>query len=144
MKFKFKLQKTADFYEHRETAKKMEIAQVKNHLGVLENRAQSLHEENLNSLRKDNEPQSVEIAWIKVRHDRIEANLNTLDQLKKEIEDVQTVLEQKKIELRKLSQKKKALEKVREKKLSEFKLERSRSEQKLLDENYQILRQFKE
>lgn len=144
MRFKFKLQKTADFFDHKETAKKMEIVKVKGHLNALEDKHRDFERENKNIFAKNSIFESVSISWLKLRHDRVEANLNSMAQLKSEIDEVSEILEHKKKELKKISQKKKALEKVREKKQAEFKLEQSRIEQKLLDDNYQILRQFKE
>jgi flagellar biosynthesis chaperone FliJ len=48
------------------------------------------------------------------------------------------------MELSAISKRKKALEKVKEKRLAEFKIQKSRAEQKKLDENYQILELTKE
>jgi flagellar export protein FliJ len=67
-----------------------------------------------------------------------------MEELQKEIDEANQIFDKKQTELKQIAQKRKALEKIREKKLAEFNVDKIRNEQKSMDENYQILRQFKE
>lgn len=144
MKFKFRLEKAADVFAQRETAKKMEVATVAKQMEDLKGRLRTVVTENRRLFEENSQLKTESVAWIKVLTDRVEANLLTMAAIEAEIEQVSEVLEVKKVELRRISQRKRALEKVREKKFQEFKIEQNRLDQKRLDENYQILGHSKE
>jgi len=144
MKFKFRLEKAARFFDQRETAKKLELANVIAQLSRLKSELQQFETENREVFSQNNRVQTIAAPWIKLWMDRIEANLAEIKRVQSKIESVLAVVEIKKQELSAISKRKKALEKVREKRLSEFKIQKTRAEQKKLDENYQILELIKE
>lgn len=139
MKFRFRLEKAAQFYAQRETAKKLELANVIAQLAKLTDELKKIEIENQEVISQNNRIQTIAAPWIQVWMSRIDANLASIKQVQKEVEKVMEALEVKKIELAAISKRKKALEKVREKKLAEFRVQKARNEQKQLDENYQIL-----
>lgn len=144
MKFKFRLEKAARFFDQREMAKKLELANVMAQLNRLKTELQKFENENREVFNQNSRVQTVAAPWIKVWMDRVEANLADIKRVQTEIESVLEIVEIKKMELSAISKRKKALEKVKEKRLAEFKIQKSRAEQKKLDENYQILELTKE
>jgi flagellar FliJ protein len=144
MKFKFRLEKAARFFDQREMAKKLELASVMAQLNRLKIELQKFENENREVFNQNSKVQTVAAPWIKVWMDRVEANLADIKRVQIEIESVLEIVEIKKMELSAISKRKKALEKVKEKRLAEFKIQKSRAEQKKLDENYQILELTKE
>jgi flagellar FliJ protein len=144
MKFKFRLEKAARFFDQREMAKKLELANVMAQLNRLKMELQNFEKENREVFNQNSRVQTVAAPWIKVWMDRVEANLADIKRVQTEIESVLEIVEIKKMELSAISKRKKALEKVKDKRLAEFKIQKSRAEQKKLDENYQILELTKE
>jgi flagellar FliJ protein len=144
MKFKFRLEKAARFFDQREMAKKIELANVMAQLNRLKMELQNFENENREVFNQNSRVQTVAAPWIKVWMDRVEANLADIKRVQTEIESVLEIVEIKKMELSAISKRKKALEKVKDKRLAEFKIQKSRAEQKKLDENYQILELTKE
>jgi flagellar FliJ protein len=144
MKFKFRLEKAARFFDQREMAKKLELANVMAQLNRLKMELQNFENENREVFNQNSRVQTVAAPWIKVWMDRVEANLADIKRVQTEIESVLEIVEIKKMELSAISKRKKALEKVKDKRLAEFKIQKSRAEQKKLDENYQILELTKE
>jgi len=144
MKFKFRLEKAARFFDQREMAKKLEMSNVMAQLNRLKMELQKFENENREVFNQNSRVQTVAAPWIKVWMDRVEANLADIKRVQTEIESVLEIVEIKKMELSAISKRKKALEKVKEKRLAEFKIQKSRAEQKKLDENYQILELTKE
>ncbi len=144
MKFKFRLEKASRFFDQREMAKKLELANVMAQLNRLKMELQKFENENREVFNQNSRVQTVAAPWIKVWMDRVEANLADIKRVQTEIESVLEIVEIKKMELSAISKRKKALEKVKDKRLAEFKIQKSRAEQKKLDENYQILELTKE
>ncbi|NBT59241.1 hypothetical protein EBT16_10705 [bacterium] len=144
MKFKFRLEKAAQFFSRRETAKKLELAALTEKMLGLKKELEVFEDENRSVFSKNSQFQTVAAPWIRVLMERVDSNLLSIKQIQTEIEHLLGLMDMKKQELSAISKRKKALEKVKEKKFAEFKLKQSRSEQKRLDENYQILELIKE
>ncbi|MFM8269321.1 MAG: flagellar FliJ family protein [Pseudomonadota bacterium] len=144
MKFRFRLEKAEHFYSQREAAKKLELANVLAQLAKLKGELDQIEQENREVFSQNSQIQTVAAPWIQIRMERVEANLASIKRVETDMETVLKRLEDIKNELTAISKRKKALEKVREKKLEEFKIKRAHTEQKKLDENYQILELIKE
>lgn len=144
MKFKFRLEKAAQFFSQRETAKKLELANLGSEMERLKRTLAKFEQDNRDMFAKNSQLQTVAAPWIKILMDRVDANLSEIKRVHEDIETLLEMIQQKKSELSAISKRKKALEKVKEKKFSEFKIQKLRAEQKKLDENYQILELIKE
>jgi len=143
VKFKFRLEKTASFLLKKEKAKQLEVVQVLNDLEEIRQKRIRIENENGEVFRENSQPQEIKAAWLKVLFDRVEFNLHEIDALAEKTTERKVVLEEKKTELVAIAQRRKALEKLKEKKLFEFKVLQARKDQKMLDENYQILELIK-
>lgn len=143
MKFKFRLERTADFFSKKERAKQLELARVHSEIEQIKQQISQLETENRSVFERGSSGQEMTGAWAKLLFDRVEFNLKSVDGLSEQMLQVKEVLEEKKKELLEISQRRRALEKLKDKKLSEFKLLSSRKEQKQLDENYQLLEPLK-
>lgn len=139
MKFKFRLEKTAQFFSKKEKAKELELARVKFEMEKIQGQISQLENENRVVFSSNTIKQEIPAAWAKILLDRVDLNLQAMSQLSDEVAKIRDVFDLKKKELVEISQRRKALEKLRDKKLGEFKMLRSRKEQKQLDENYQLL-----
>lgn len=139
MKFKFRLEKTAHFYEQKEALKKLELAEVVRRVAELKEKIEAFTKENQLNLSQTNQQQVISQAWLQFSSERSGFNLQSIKELNDQIEDLQLYLEKKKQELAEVMRIKKALEKVKEKKWTEFKLLRNRKEQAELDEVSQLL-----
>ncbi|NBV49614.1 hypothetical protein EBR78_00190 [bacterium] len=139
MKFQFRLEKAAHFYEQKEALKKLELAELVRRVTDLKEKIEAFTNENQLNLMRTNRHQVISPAWLQFSSERSGYNLQSIKELNEQIEDLQLYLEKKKQELAEVMRIKKALEKVREKKWNEFKLIKNRKEQSELDEVSQLL-----
>ena len=143
MKFKFRLEKTAHFFQKKEKAKQLELAQIKFEMEKVQSQINELENENKKVFSSNSSKREMPAAWLKMLLDRVDFNCESVAQLSEEVAKIQAVFDLKKAELLKITQRRKALEKLRDKKWDEFKVHRSRKDQKQLDENYQLLELIK-
>jgi len=140
MRFKFRLEKIANYFTQKEFAKKNELAKVLRDLAQSKSLKESIERENLGLLKNQSQKSQVGVEWLKLFMDRIDHNIISLEKLKVVIGEQQTVVDLKRKELNILSAKKKALETMRDKKMAEFKVIANRNAQKKLDESFELLK----
>ncbi|NBX92166.1 MAG: hypothetical protein EB078_02760 [Proteobacteria bacterium] len=140
MRFKFRLEKIANYFTQKEFAKKIELAKVLRDLAQSKSLKESIERENLGLLKNQSQKSQVGVEWLKLFMDRIDHNIISLEKLKVVIGEQQTVVDLKRKELNILSAKKKALETMRDKKMAEFKVIANRNAQKKLDESFELLK----
>jgi len=139
VKFKFRLEKTAQFFLKKEKTKQLELARIKFEMDKVASQIKELENENRTAFANNSLKQEMPVAWLKMKLDRVDLNVESVAQLSEEMAKIASVFDLKKAELLKISQRRKALEKLKDKKWDEFKTLRSRKDQKQLDENYQLL-----
>lgn len=139
MKFKFRLEKVANYFVQREFAKKLELAKATRELVMIEQQASSLKTENSTLLNQRTEKAALGIEWLKLLMDRIDNNIGSLEELDRKTSQLREVVDLKRRELNAVTARKKALESMKEKKKQDFKTVENRRLQRRLDDTYQIL-----
>lgn len=139
MKFKFRLEKVANYFVQREFAKKLELAKATRELVMVEQQASSLKTENSTLLNQRIEKAALGIEWLKLLMDRIDNNIGSLEELDRKTSQLREVVDLKRRELNAVTARKKALESMKEKKKQDFKTVENRRLQRRLDDTYQIL-----
>jgi len=143
MRFKFRLEKVANYFIQREFAKKLELAKATHELVTVQQEAKNLEKENISLLNQRSEKAALGFEWLKLLMDRIDNNIGSLEDLEKKSIELKEVVELKRKELNAVTARKKALESMKEKKRQDFKVVENRKLQRRLDDTYQILELLK-
>ncbi|MBI1859986.1 MAG: flagellar FliJ family protein [Deltaproteobacteria bacterium] len=139
MKFQFRLKTALRFTELEESKKKSEIGSIHNRVIDIERRLTLLNR-NIRDLLGWSIGREVNVDRLVYQSRKIETDRNELQKLERNLVDIRNLLVQRREELLKIVMKRKALESKEEKDHKAFRTKVSRTEQKRLDDNHQLLK----
>jgi len=129
------------FFVLKETTKKMEIAACMQKIQFLETRRDRLNT-NIRELL-DRVPKESDLHLVPYQGPKITIDLNEIKVTELELKRQNEELEMRRAELVNIGRRKKALEALKERKAQEFRLNRSRKEQKDMDQMFQLTQKFR-